>query len=355
MTLEISGLRKSLNGELVLDAVALRAGSESVHAIVTDPGNDAGKVLLACLCGHFPTPTGTLRWGDEDFGAQPEFARPVTFFGSQERLNGNKSTVNALREALKQAGVPAKERPRRAREALEQASQIASHWPQPLQSALALALATQAAVWAVEATAPELAPWFSEIRALARQFQRTVLALLEPARALAEADEITLLHGNRSLRQGEPLELYRRPDSLAEARLLGPVNEVAGTVTALGAGEAIVHTLLGEFRGALSEAAEALAEGAKAQVLTRPEAWHLDRYPPEENCLPVRILASSYHGATATHRAAIYAPGLDEEDELPEPLGQLDINEINPARSSIAASEEFYAWIAPEDVVVTKT
>ena len=92
----------------------------------------------------------------------------------------------------------------------------------------------------------------------------TLMVTHDPEEAMFMADRILVMHAGRVVQDGSPTDLYFNPADAFVAELFGPVNSFQA-----------------EIRGGLAETpvglfpAPGLAEGAKALVLIRPEAFRL--------------------------------------------------------------------------------
>ncbi len=156
---------------------------------------------------------------------------------------------------------------------------------------------------------------------------------------LCMADSFVVLVEGKLQQHASPLEVYRRPRTPAAAKATGRCNFFAGELLNAGGGEALVQTKIGLLRGALANPDADPAPGTHAEVLVRPECWHIDRFPPEENCAEVTVQSTQYFGATALLTVAT------------EQGVAFDVLELNPTRPD-GPQSECYCWAAPEDVVV---
>ncbi len=89
----------------------------------------------------------------------------------------------------------------------------------------------------------------------------TLLVTHDPEEAMLMADRIALMRDGRIVQQGTPVELYSRPADAFVARFFSEVNAFPGVVQ-----DGLVKTALADMP------ANGHAEGAKVEVLVRPEA-----------------------------------------------------------------------------------
>lgn len=103
----------------------------------------------------------------------------------------------------------------------------------------------------------------SEAQGLLRAANAAVLLVThDPEEAMELADDLVVMDAGEIAQAGTPAQLYWHPASRTVARLLGPINELAGRVEA-----GRVVTAFGTL-----EAGSELAEGEDAVVLVRPGA-----------------------------------------------------------------------------------
>lgn len=105
-------------------------------------------------------------------------------------------------------------------------------------------------------------------QALALLKERRVTTLVvthDPQEAMAIAERLWILYQGRVVQSGTPEEVYAHPRQAAIARLFGPVNAIPGVVRS-----GAVATPLGSFPS------PDLADGARAEVLIRPEALRIE-------------------------------------------------------------------------------
>jgi len=99
-----------------------------------------------------------------------------------------------------------------------------------------------------------------------------VMVTHDPEEAMFMADRILVMNEGRIVQAGTPSETYYHPGSAYVAALFGPVNRLQGRVA-----QGRLETALGTFP------ADALDEGASAQIMIRPEG--------------IRVQAAEEHGA----------------------------------------------------------
>jgi iron(III) transport system ATP-binding protein len=124
----------------------------------------------------------------------------------------------------------------------------------------------------------------------------TVFVTHDQNEALEISDRVAVMRAGRIEQVSTPNELYLRPVNRFVAGFVGEANLLPGEVRR---GE--VRTLAGRFRAA----AGALTDGARAEVLLRPEQLHMlpiDRLssPPRPEAI-LRVVRRVFHGSEVHH------------------------------------------------------
>jgi len=182
-----------------------------------------------------------------------------------------------------------------------------------------------------------------ELRALMRKLCRERgLAVLfitqDQHEGMGMADRAAVLIDGCIQQVGTPAEVYRRPASLRVAGFLGENNFLPGKLLFEGASEGLVETALGTFKGHVGTAL-GLGEGDAVMLAIRPECWHLDLYPAEENSVTGTIEDVAFFGEFAR-----YAVRVGEH--------VLKVSEANPRYLTGSNGNALQVWVVPEDVVI---
>jgi len=225
LPLELRDVSFVARGRTILDRVSLRLDA-GMRTFVLGP-NGAGKsVLLRVMHGLIAPTSGDVRWSADEAPGAPRrqamvFQRPVMF---------RRSALGNLRLALAIAGVPASERERRARAALERVGLVSiSHQPARVLSggeqqrlALARAWALDPAVLFLDEPTASLDP--AATRAVERivgeihaRGTTIVMSTHNLAQAKRLADDVVFVHQGRIAERALAGEFFRQPAS-AEAR-----------------------------------------------------------------------------------------------------------------------------------------
>jgi iron(III) transport system ATP-binding protein len=173
-----------------------------------------------------------------------------------------------------------------------------------------------------------------EVRDILRTAGATALFVThDQAEALEISDRVAVMRAGRIEQLSTPDELYLRPINRFVAGFVGEANLLAGEVRH---GE--VQTLVGRFRAA----GDSLADGARAEVLLRPEQLHMlpiDRLasPPRPETV-LRVIRRVFHGSEVHH--------------VLRGEGGLELEAATPSSAMLAVGTEVIAHARAREVPV---
>ena len=301
-------LTKRFGDVTAVDGVDLDVRSGEFLAVLGPSG--CGKTTLLRLVAGFERPDGG---GIEIDGRV--VSGPRRHLAPEERRIGMVFQESALFPHLDVAGNIGFGLPRRGREAriaelvaLVGLAGLQRRMPHELSGgqqqrvALARALAPDPALILLDEPFSSLdATLRSQLRGDVREILRTAGATTlfvthDQSEALEISDRVAVMRAGRIEQVSTPSELYLRPVNRFVAGFVGEANLLPGEVRH---GE--VQTLVGRFRAASGS----LADGARAEVLLRPEQLHMlpvDRLssdPRPESVLTV--VRRVFHGSEVHH------------------------------------------------------
>lgn len=95
--------------------------------------------------------------------------------------------------------------------------------------------------------------------------------------AMSLATRLVVIGDGRVLQDATPSDLYSRPSSLEVARFIGEADEYTGVVRETNTEDetALVETNIGDLWALAPQRDAELVEGARANVVSRPNAWRL--------------------------------------------------------------------------------
>lgn len=275
---EISGVSAGYGGEPVIKEIDLTVDSQQLLAILGRSGS--GKSTLVKTITGFIQPScgkiflnGVQVAGPEVF-VPPEL-RNIGLVPQEGALFPHLSVAQNVEFGIgKESG-----KDLRVQELLELVDlrELARARPQELSGgqqqrvSLARALARRPSVILLDEPFNALdATLRDHVRAdiaeiLSHTSTTAILVTHDQDEALSTANSIALMDLGRILACGSPQSLYQSPNSIPAARLLGPINEIPGTV----ASEHIADTEFGEMAFDTHELTEV---GTRGTVLTRPES-----------------------------------------------------------------------------------
>jgi iron(III) transport system ATP-binding protein len=180
-----------------------------------------------------------------------------------------------------------------------------------------------------------------EIRAICKEHKLTSIYVTHDQKeALSIADRIAVFSRGKVQQIGTAFELYRRPQTKFIAKFIGDTNIVEGVVIQVGAGEAVVRTKIGNFRGVVCPSNIDMRPGKKVYLSIRPECLVLRKIPTNENCISGSIGNTVYFGEVAHYDF--------EKNGI-----RLRISELNPTNfERLQHATEVYAHVSSNDVII---
>lgn len=349
--LKIRNLQKQDGDRNLLESVDLDIAGGELFSLL-GPSGSGKTFLLRSVVGFEKPDAGVVFIGDKDVTFTKPSDRNVGAVFQIDALWPHMTIGKSVQLGLQHLNLSNREAQVRAMEALHmvEINGLADKKPRELsngqQQRAAIARAIVAAPQCLLLDEPFAhldASQRIELRTLVRRLcyeqGLTVLFVTQDQHeGMSIADRVGILAEGRIHQVGSPAEVYRRPESMCVAGFLGENNFVPGQLQFTGASEGLVATALGEFRGHLSDGL-GLREGAEVVLAIRPECWHLDLYPAEENSIVGTIEQVEFFGELARYKVQVGAH-------------QIRVAEANPRYLSGNGSNVFQVWVAPEDVVI---
>jgi putative spermidine/putrescine transport system ATP-binding protein len=291
--LQLEGLTRRFGPAFALESLSLQVPRGDMLALLGPSGS--GKTTTLRLLAGFEAPdAGRITVDGEDVTAVAPAARRFGMVFQHYALFPHLDVGKNVAFGLESLGIPAEERTRRVREALEMV-ELAGLERRPVSAlsggqqqrvALARAMAPEPRVLLLDEPLSNLDPTLRErtrreLRVLIRKIGiTTVLVTHEQEEAFDLADRIAVLRAGRLEQVGTPEELYQAPRSAFVAGFIGRASMVPVEVVSHADGVTRVR-LAGaeepwevEHRGALGEDCRLVVrpEGVR---LTAPSADHL--------------------------------------------------------------------------------
>ena len=179
-----------------------------------------------------------------------------------------------------------------------------------------------------------------EIRRVCKEFKlTTVYVTHDQKEALSVSDRMAVMEGGHILQVGSPQEIYRRPMMRTVADFIGETNFIAGTLTSASQGRARVSTPIGDLDGVFGG-----------------EAIHPARRLGCDRLRASRVLDHDARAPAGKRRGRadrqVRLPRGERPVRLRVGPTTLKILELNPRFVDRPATEEFFAGVKPDDVVV---
>jgi iron(III) transport system ATP-binding protein len=352
ISVKIENLVKRFPGGIALDNVSVSIKPGELFFILGPSG--CGKTtMLRTIAGFYIPDSGKILFDEEDVARLEPHKRNTGMVFQSYALWPHKTVAENVAFGLEQKGVGRAEIRRRVGEALESVRMeaFAERRPNELSGgqqqrvALARALVIRPKCLLLDEPLSNLDAKLRdemrrEIRRICKEHKLTTIYVThDQEEALSIADYMVILSWGRVQQIGSPLQVYKRPTNRFVANFIGNTNFIEGEVLRTGAGEALVKTAIGEFRGALADYDLDLREGQTVYLSIRPECWRLDIVGSEENCVTGEIRDAAYFGEVAHYDFRV--------GDI-----ELKISELNPRHMGSARHGRLYAWADPEDVVV---
>jgi iron(III) transport system ATP-binding protein len=330
--------------------------------LVVEPGelffllgpSGCGKTtLLRCMAGFYIPEEGKIFFGDEDVTQLAPHKRNTGMMFQSYALWPHMTVGENVAFGLEERNLPKAEIRTKVGEALESVHMgaYAERKPNQLSGgqqqrvALARALVIRPRCLLLDEPLSNLDAKLrlemrTEIRRVCKEFKlTTVYVTHDQKEALSVSDRMAVLDAGHILQVGSPQEIYRRPSRRTVAEFIGETNFIPGTITASSQGRARISTAVGELDGVFGEAGSPKAVGASVTVSIRPECWTISPTRPPGNSVSGRIGKSIYLGENAQYDFVCGA-------------ATLKILELNPRFVDRSGTEEFFAGVQAEDVVV---
>jgi len=317
------------------------------------PSGCGKTTLLRCLAGFYIPDEGRIFLGDEDVTRLEPHKRNTGMMFQSYALWPHMTVAENVAFGLEERKVTRSEINRRVGQALESVRMgpYGGRRPNELSGgqqqrvALARALVIRPRCLLLDEPLSNLDAKLrlemrAEIRRVCKEFKlTTVYVTHDQKEALSISDRMAIMDSGRILQIGTPREIYRRPAHTVVANFIGETDFLTGRVLGLAGGLVTVDTAIGKFAGVLGDPASAPAVNDRVTLSIRPECWTLSRETPAQNGVRGRIGESVYLGELAQYD--FVAAGV-----------RLKILEMNPRFLGASSSEELFASVNPEDVVV---
>lgn len=269
-----------------------------------------GKTTILRLIAGFVNPTaGRVLIGERNMAGIGANRRPTSMIFQSLALFPLMPVWENIAFGLEVRGMGQAERRRRAEELLElialpgygdrMVHELSGGQKQRVAIARALAVEPQVLLLDEPLSALDLKlrqHMRAELRALQKRTGVTFIYIThDQSEALAMSDRVAVMSAGVLQQIATPRELYANPATPFVARFVGETNELAGTVSAVSGGLAVVDTPRGRFSGRVASSIKA---GERAAVYVRPDVATVSDVV-SSNGLQVTVERLEFEGAVA--------------------------------------------------------
>jgi len=327
--LRLEGVTRRFGATLALDALSLDVAPGEFLALLG--GSGSGKsTLLRIVAGFETADGGRVLLQGRDIAALPPHARPVSMVFQSYALFPHLSVLDNVAFGLKQRGIAADERRKRAMAMLERVglAALADRAPGALSGgqkqrvALARALVIEPPLLMFDEPLSNLdAKLRVDMRVEIRQLQRangttSVYVTHDQEEAFSISDRVAIMNAGRLMQFDRPEVLYRRPANTFVARFVGFENIIPFKVVARDGDAATAETAGMRLR--LSQSLYGSIPDAFL-LATRPDGLMVSTDPAAEG-LPAQLGLRTYLGRAYQYQCETAAGHLVANGSLTTPL-----------------------------------
>ncbi len=297
--LELRGVRKTFGPTVALESFDLTL-QQGEFVSLLGPSGCGKTTALRVVAGFEPADSGTVLVAGTDVSSVSVNKRDMGMVFQSYSLFPHLTALDNVAFGLRMRRESTAKRRQKAGEMLElvglstqsgrYAHQMSGGQQQRVALARALAISPRVLLLDEPLSALDAKVRVSlrdEIRRIQRDLGITTLFVThDQEEAMAVSDRVGVMSNGRLEQIGPPADVYRRPSSAFVARFVGTVNTIEGTV-----GSGGVDT----GAGFIPVPVDALAVGAPAKVLVRPEAVLIE--PVGNGGLIASVTSLSFRGA----------------------------------------------------------
>ena len=350
--IRVENIVKNFGKVTALDKINLHIHAGELFFLLGPSG--CGKTtLLRLLAGFYQPDGGKIFFGEKEVSSLPPHKRKTGMVFQSYALWPHMTVAQNVAFGLQQKKLPAKDVKEKVEEALASVRMeaYASRKPNELSGgqqqrvALARALAIRPKCLLLDEPLSNLdaklrVEMRTEIRRICKEFQLTTIYVThDQTEALSIADRIAIFSKGRVEQIGNPLEVYKTPNSRFVAHFLGETNFIPGTVVSVIDNTICTKTAIGDYRGLWHSKKTPPAVGENVMLSIRPEALRLKPYGSSENSTDGMIGQITYYGEVAHY------------DFIKNGV-TLRISELNPRHIDHSLQRGLFANVVTEDVVI---
>ncbi|MBS3905080.1 MAG: ABC transporter ATP-binding protein [Simkania sp.] len=320
-SIRLKGLKKSLEGGLVLNGIDLVIPSGKFFALLGPSG--CGKTtLLRLIAGLEQADSGKIFLGERDITELPIHERPINIVFQNYALFPHLNVFDNVAYSLKLKKLPKELIKEKVLKILE-AFHLERHvhklttqlsGGQQQRVALARAIVNEPDVLLLDEPLAALdfklrERMLIELIELQDKLKTTFLYVThDQFEALTVADQMAIMNPSGQIEQiGTPKEIYEFPSTSFVARFVGTTNILSGTLHQLDTDPHISIEGLGQFKLQVPQKREWMQEGCNALISIRPEKIFISKKEVKNFSNVVKGIVSSivYHGRSTQYNVLL--------------------------------------------------
>jgi len=331
LPLDVKNLTAHYGQTKVLEDLSLSIAAGELVSLLGASG--CGKTTTLRLIAGFLQPTsGEITLGGRDLTALPAYKRDIGLVFQNYALFPHLSVIDNVAFGLKQRGLGAPEREKRAKSMLERVglTNLADRLPGALSGgqkqrvALARALVIEPPLMMFDEPLSNLdAKLRVDMRVEIRQLQRannttSVYVTHDQEEAFSISDRVAIMNAGRIMQLGSPETLYQRPANSFVARFVGYENLIPMTVAGQQGDVVSARTL----SGATLDLPRKLFDELPTDFIlaTRADGLRVDQVDGGGRGIPARLGLRTYLGRAYQYQCETPAGAVIANGPLAQPL-----------------------------------
>lgn len=320
--IKINNVKKTFNGEVILDGVSLTIPAGAFFALL-GPSGSGKTTLLRLIAGFETVDSGSIFFGDKDITYLPIHKRRVNtvfqnyalfpHFNVFDNVAYSLHIRKVAKDIIEQKVVNVLKKVHLEKHIYKSIDQLSGGQQQRV--ALARAIINEPDVLLLDEPLAALdlklrEEMLVELIDLQSSLKTTfVYVTHDQSEALTVADKMAIMNGDGEIEQvGTPKEIYEFPSSAFVAKFVGSTNIFNGIFKLEGDKSYFEISDLGKFEVALPKNREWVSEDGRNVLMSiRPEKFEISKTKLEgfSNCLNGKVASIVYHGRSTQYNVRL--------------------------------------------------